>query len=78
MANIRREVDSFVDFSFFIIKSKERDIVNDILKSALQVTYGLSRKEAIDRIDEAKEQGNLFELYECAILKLSMEMKDNV
>lgn len=52
--------------------------MNDILKAALQTNYGISRKEAIDRIDEAKNQGKLFDLYQCAILKFEMEMKDSV
>lgn len=52
--------------------------MNDILKSALQTTYGLSRKEVIDRIEQAKEQGKLLELYECAMMKFGMEMKESV
>lgn len=52
--------------------------MNDILKAALQAKYGISRKEVIDRIEQAKEQGKLLELYECALLKLEMEMKDSV
>ena len=52
--------------------------MNDILKAALQAKYGMSRKEVIDRIKQAKEQGKLLELYECAMLKFEMEMRDNV
>ncbi len=52
--------------------------MNDMLKAALQAKYGMSRKEVIDRIDEAKKQGKLLELYECAMLKFEMEMKDSV
>ena len=52
--------------------------MNDILKAALQTKYGMSRKEVIDRIEQAKDQGKLLELYECALLKLEMEMKDSV
>lgn len=52
--------------------------MNDMLKAALQAKYGMTRKEVIDRIDKAKEQGKLLELYECAMLKLEMEMKDSV
>ena len=52
--------------------------MNDILKAALQAKYGMSRKEVIDRIEQAKEQGKLFDLYQCALLKFEMEMKGNV
>lgn len=52
--------------------------MNDILKAALQAKYGMSRKEVNDRIDEAKKSGKLFDLYQCAMIKLEMEMKDNV
>lgn len=52
--------------------------LNDMLKAALQAKYGMSRKEVIDRIEQAKEQGKLLELYECAMLKFEMEMKDSV
>lgn len=52
--------------------------MNDILKAALQAKYGMSRKEANDRIDEAKKNGKLFDLYQCAMIKLEMEMKDSV
>ena len=52
--------------------------MNDILKAALQAKYGMSRKEVIDRIDEAKKQGKLLELYQCAMLKFEMEMKDSI
>mgnify|MGYP004665243601 CR=1 FL=1 len=52
--------------------------MNDILKAALQTQYGISRSEAIERIDEAKNKGKLLELYECAMLKLELEAKKNV
>lgn len=49
-----------------------------MLKAALQAKYGMSRKEVIDQIEQAKNQGKLFDLYQCALLKFEMEMKDNV
>lgn len=52
--------------------------MNDMLKAALQSKYGLTRKEAIDRIDEAKKQGKLLELYQIALMKFEMEMSENV
>ena len=52
--------------------------MNDILKAALQAKYGMTRKEVIDRIEQAKEQGKLLELYECEMLKFEMEMKESV
>lgn len=52
--------------------------MNDILKAALQAKYGMTRKEVIDRIEQAKSQGKLFDLYQCALLKFEMEMKDSV
>lgn len=52
--------------------------MNDILKAALQAKYGMSRKEVIDCIDSAIKQGKLLDLYECAMLKLEMEMKESV
>lgn len=52
--------------------------MNDILKAALQAKYGMSRKEVIDRIEQAKEQGKLLDLYQCAMLKFEMEMKDSI
>ena len=52
--------------------------MNDILKAALQAKYGMSRKEVIDRIEQAKEQGKLLDLYQCTMLKFEMEMKDSV
>lgn len=66
--------------SAFLFYNKHKGVIplNDILKAALQTNYGISRKEAIDRIDEAKNQGKLFDLYQCAILKFEMEMKDSV
>ena len=50
--------------------------MNDILKAALQAKYGMTRKEVIDRIEQAKEQGKLLELYECAMLKFEMAMQE--
>lgn len=52
--------------------------MNDMLKAALQAKYGMTRKEVIERIDEAKKNGKLFDLYQCAMIKLEMEMKDSV
>lgn len=63
---------------FFYNEHKEVIPLNDILKAALQAKYGMSRKEVIDRIDEAKKQGKLLELYQCAMLKFEMEMKDSI
>ena len=66
--------------SAFLFYNKHKGVIplNDILKAALQAKYGMSRKEVIDRIEQAKEQGKLLELYECAMLKFEMEMKDSV
>ena len=66
--------------SAFLFYNKHKGVIplNDILKAALQAKYGMSRKEVIDRIEQAKEKGKLLELYECAMLKLEMEMKDSV
>lgn len=66
--------------SAFLFYNKHKGVIplNDMLKAALQAKYGMSRKEVIDRIDEAKKQGKLLELYECAMLKFEMEMKDSV
>ena len=66
--------------SAFLFYNKHKGVIhlNDILKAALQAKYGMTRKEVIDRIEQAKEQGKLLELYECALLKLEMEMKDSV
>ena len=66
--------------SAFLFYNKYKGVIplNDILKAALQAKYGMTRKEVIDRIEQAKEQGKLLELYECAMLKFEMEMRDNV
>lgn len=66
--------------SAFLFYNKHKGVIplNDILKAALQAKYGMTRKEEIDRIEQAKEQGKLLELYECAMLKFEMEMRDNV
>ena len=66
--------------SAFLFYDKYKGVItlNDILKAALQAKYGMTRKEVIDRIEQAKEQGKLLELYECAMLKFEMEMKDSV
>ena len=66
--------------SAFLFYNKHKGVIplNDILKAALQAKYGMSRKEVIDCIDKAKEQGKLLELYECAMLKFEMEMKEDV
>ena len=66
--------------SAFLFYNKHKGVIplNDILRSALQAKYGMTRKAVIDRIEKAKEQGKLLELYECAMLKFEMEMKDSV
>ena len=66
--------------SAFLFYNKHKGVIplNDILKAALQAKYGMTRKEVIDRIEQAKEQGKLLDLYECAMLKFEMEMKDCV
>ena len=66
--------------SAFLFYNKHKGVItlNDILKAALQAKYGMTRKEVIDRIEQAKEQGKLLDLYECAMLKFEMEMKDSV
>lgn len=66
--------------SAFLFYNKHKEVIplNDILKAALQAKYGMSRKEVIDRIEQAKEQGKLLDLYQCALLKFELEMKDSV
>lgn len=52
--------------------------MNDLLKSALQTKYKISKKESQKRIDKAKNQGKLLELYQMALMKFEMEMSENV
>lgn len=52
--------------------------MNDLLKAALQSKYGLTRKEANERIKQAKEKGKLLELYQIALMKFELEMNNNV
>lgn len=52
--------------------------MNDILKAALQTKYNLSRKEAIENIEEARKKGKLWDLYQIALMKFEMEMNEDV
>jgi len=52
--------------------------MNDVLKSVMQTKYRINEAEVMDRIEQAKEQGKIIDLYECMLLKLRSENNVNV
>lgn len=52
--------------------------MNDMLVSALCARYGIDKEEAMERITAAKRNGELFDLYSCAMLNMEMEMIKDV
>jgi hypothetical protein len=52
--------------------------MNDILIAALQAKYNMEWTEAVERVCDAKNSGNLSELYQCMLMKFLEEVKDNV
>lgn len=52
--------------------------MNDVLKAVIQTKYRINESEVIDRIEQAKEQGKIIDLYECMLLKLRAEANGDV
>ena len=52
--------------------------MNDVLKTVMQTKYRITEAEAIERREQAKEQGKIIDLYECMLLKLKSEKNGNV
>ena len=52
--------------------------MNDVLNTVMQTKYRITESEVIDRIEQAKEQGKIIDLYECMLLKLRSEKNGNV
>lgn len=52
--------------------------MNDVLKAVMQTKYRITEAESIERIEQAKEQGKIIDLYECMLLKLREEKNANV
>nr|DAG32042.1 MAG TPA: hypothetical protein [Bacteriophage sp.] len=52
--------------------------MNDVLREVMQTKYRINESEVIDRIEQAKEQGKIIDLYECMLLKLRVGNNGNV
>lgn len=52
--------------------------MNDILKAVMQTKYRINESEVTNRIEQAKEQGKIIDLYECMLLKLKVEANGDV
>ena len=52
--------------------------MNDVLKAVMQTKYRITEAEAIERIEQAKEQGKIIDLYECMLLKMKVEANGDV
>ena len=52
--------------------------MNDVLKAVMQTKYRINESEVIERIEQAKEQGKIIDLYECMLLKMKVEANGDV